>query len=365
MKSLALRSLIVFGLSSLVCTAIFLPRHIDGPVLFGNAASVFNAYLPLSTTPAEQTFVSLEEILARVTENIDNENISTSSEQTDNSTNTEEEAPSPTINAANIRDAIVNIYCVHQSERYRRLISGTGFMVSPSGAILTNAHVAQFMLLDNAPELGTIDCQVSTLLADSAVYEVELLYISPTWLLEHADLISNPKPTGTGENDFALLYITQATDDSTLPESFPHIPPATNPLYKSIEGNTVILAGYPRQDDNSPRMVATTTITGMYTFASGYADIISLAASDLGHHGASGGPVIDHFGRSIGVISTKDSGTTVLNAITMAHIDRAMRRETGFDLISTLQDDPAAKAALFNETMSPILRGILEENLDE
>src|SRR5690606_33558616 len=114
----------------------------------------------------------------------------------------------------------------------------------------------------------------------------------------------------------------------------------------------------------SRRVVATTTMTELFTFGGGYADIFSLAPSIVGHQGASGGPVIDHLGRAIGVITTKDGGTTILNAITLAHIDRSIKEETGFDLISLLQGDLSRKAARFNETVSPILQRILAEYLE-
>ena len=118
--------------------------------------------------------------------------------------------------------------------------------------------------------------------------------------------------------------------------------------------------GYPKQEDRSaPQITATTTITDLYTFGSGYADIFSLASSTLGHQGASGGPVVDQYGRAIGVITTKDSGTTVLNAITTAHIDRRLLSEVGFDLTSYSQGNIDYKATMFNETISPILQEIL------
>src|SRR5690606_29227881 len=129
--------------------------------------------------------------------------------------------------------------------------------------------------------------------------------------------------------------------------------------------STVIVVGYPTGDSyTGNRVMATTTITNLYTFDSGYADIMSLSSSTLGYKGASGGPVIDYLGRVIGVITTKDSGTTILNAITTSHINRVLEKETGFDLISTLQGNLPHKAQLFNETVSPILQALLKKNLD-
>lgn len=273
----------------------------------------------------------------------------------------EEPVPEP---PPNLGDAIVHIYCLQKTDAYKRSVSGTGFLVSPGGAILTNAHVAQFLLLKDAPELGRVECGAATGAPGSPSYTLELLYISPSWLLKHASLIDSTAPKGTGENDFALLYVTGTFDGSPLPARFAYLPPSTSALSAGAKGNTVVVAGYPAKDDGgSSREVATTTVTDIYTFGDGYADIFSLAPSPLGHQGASGGPVIDRFGRAIGMIATKDDGTMVLNAITTAHIDRSLTSETGFDLASILQGDLARRAEIFNATLSPILQELLAQYL--
>lgn len=266
----------------------------------------------------------------------------------------------PVAESGNLSDAIVNIYCTQTTREYRRSVSGTGFFISDRGVILTNAHVAQFLLLQNAPDLGQVECAAATGTDGGQEFSLALLYISPSWLIKHASMIDSSTPRGTGENDFALLYVNGTTDSSTLPARFSYLPPATNAMSKDAQGNTVILVGYPSHNDSAAdRVIATTTITHLYTFGGGYADIFTLDSSPLGHQGASGGPVIDHLGRAIGVIATKDEGTTILNAITVAHIDRSIKSETGFDLASYIQGDLNYKARLFNETVSPILQELL------
>jgi len=264
-----------------------------------------------------------------------------------------------------LAEAIVNIYCTTKTSDYRKIISGTGFFISDRGVVLTNAHVGQFLLLEKYTDGSETNCEIKTGESAAAAYEVDLLYISPTWLIEHADLISDPAPRGTGENDFALLYVTGTVNDEPLPNRFPYLPPSTIPLSTNYQNENVILVGYPQSTTSSGmRIISTTTITDLYTFDSGYADIITLASSSLGHKGASGGPVINHLGNAIGVITTKDSGSTILNAITLSHIDRALKSETGFDLHTTLQGNLAFRALVFNETVSPILQKLLTNNLE-
>lgn len=262
--------------------------------------------------------------------------------------------------------AAVKIRCVQTTNTYKRTASGTGFLINSHGVIMTNAHVAQFLLLKDSAAVGETECEATVGTNDEDSFSLGLLYISPSWLLKHASLIASTTPKGTGENDFALVYITKKLGGTDVDNIFPFLPPATSPLSKTNKDKVVTIVGYPRQPNKTaPQLIATTTITGIYTFGSGYADIISLDSSPLGHQGASGGPVIDELGRAIGIITTKDAGTTVLNAITMAHVDRGLKSEIGFDLASYLQGNLNYKAELFNKTVSPILQEILAGYLTE
>ena len=329
--------------------------------ILDNAASVISASAPYDAVSSFTTedFVSLLEVVKASLEKLG------LSDQTDESLSGVGSDNEP-VAQENLADAIVNIYCVQIHDRVKRTVSGTGFFINGRGVVLTNAHVGQYLLLEAVPELGEVDCYIRGGEGAEATYEVDLLYISPSWLIKHANLIGDDEPRGTGENDFALLYVTKAVNGNELPSSFPYLPPATSALTNDYKGHTVILAGYPTIDSTSEhRRIATTTITDLYTFKSGYADIFSLAASSLGHQGISGGPVIDHLGRAIGVITTKDEGTTILNAITVAHIDRVMKAEIGFDLISTTEGNLSYRAQLFNATVSPILRELLTRSLSQ
>lgn len=322
---------------------------------------------PFDTDSEEgiENYVSLMDIITISLERIRNAAATPATSTLETSSVSEALNVASSTTSTDLADAIVNILCTYKTREYRRTISGTGFMISKDGAILTNAHVAQFLLLKDSPEVEDVSCSVRVSNENSDTFTAGLLYISPTWIIKHADIITSENPRGSGENDFALLYLTDAEGVTSY---FPFVPVSVDSLTAEMSGRTVILVGYPSSEETSTkegyaRRIATTTVNNVYTFGSGSADILSLNESILGHSGASGGPVINHLGEAIGVISTKDENTTILNAITTSYINRRMIEETGFDLRSTIQGNLANRAKLFNETVSPILGGIINQSI--
>lgn len=347
-------------------------RSNDFPTTADNAAALVANWLPKEHSGEDQTYVAFASVLeaALAGQETSVETAATTSPTYPENVvipidtpKTEELAAPP---SGNLGDAIVNLVCEQKTREFKKRMSGTGFFVSQRGVILTNAHVAQFLLLKGIEDQGKVECSASTGAEGADAYDIELLYISPTWLLNHASLINDINPKGSGENDFALLYVTKKTDGSSVSGNFAYLPPATSPVSKDLKGETVILVGYPRPGEaRAERTTATTTVRGVFTFDSGFADIISLEESPLGYSGASGGPVIDRLGRAIGVIVTKSSGSTILNAIALAHVDRSIKSESGSDLLSMLNGDLDAQAVLFRTTISPILQEVLSRNLDQ
>ncbi|OGG85543.1 hypothetical protein A2392_02075 [Candidatus Kaiserbacteria bacterium RIFOXYB1_FULL_46_14] len=355
-------TIIAFLVSIVASVSIWWTESTDrNIIIIENAAGVAAVVQGVAEPPiTDSTYSSLLDIINASLERI-REGVSLTNE----ASTTAPLSADDSLPEQDLAEAIVNIYCITKTPEYRRIISGTGFFISDRGVVLTNAHVGQFLLLEKYNDQSKTDCHIKTGESAASAYEVDLLYISPTWLIEHADLISDPAPKGTGENDFALLYVTSAISGEKLPSHFPYLPPATSPLSPEYRRANVILVGYPQSESSSGvRVTSTTTITDLYTFESGYADVISLASSSLGYKGASGGPVIDHLGRAIGVITTKEAGTTALNAITISHIDRVLTKEKGIDLANSIRGDLVRKAQIFNETVSPILQTLLTNNLE-
>ena len=275
-----------------------------------------------------------------------------------------------------VEESLVNIYCQYKTEKYIRTTTGTGFFINQKGVIITNAHVAQFLLLKEAKDVvDDVECTVRTGNPAEPKYEAELLYISPQWIFDNSSVITEESPIGTGERDYALLYISKSTDSAPLPTRFPAITVDTALLPRSIENAEVITAGYPAESlfkyGSSAKLtpvVAETSVGVLYTFGSNYADLFSISESPVGEQGASGGPIASHTSRGvIGLIVTKGDPATEgehsLRALTLSYIDRTIIEETGFSLVQNMQGDVAERGHVFKKAMVPFLAGILEEEL--
>ena len=276
----------------------------------------------------------------------------------------------PITYAQDPREALVNIYCTYSTERSIRTTTGTGFFINDNGVILTNAHVAQFLLLETISDIGETNCIIRTGDPAQDRFRAELLYLPPAWIQAHASTIVADVAFGTGERDYALLYVTESITRKPLPARFPALPIHTAPLTRSTLNQPIVVAGYPATSGSldeirfslRPRR-AETSVSNLYTFGSNLADLFSLRGSAVGEHGSSGGPALDRNGDVIGMITTRGDdtadGTGSLRAITISHIDRTIQEETGFDLLQSTRGDLPFRAHIFTTTLGSFLANIL------
>lgn len=250
-----------------------------------------------------------------------------------------------------VKDATVNIFCRFKVGKKYLISSGSGVFVNDRGVILTNAHVAQYALLAKDEGRVSGNCIARTGSPARSAYEIALLYIPTPWLTENASKIGKKNAKGTGENDFALFYVTGATK-GTLPSSFPALAvESTSP----VEGTPVSIAGYPSEglDYNKVQtrlvqVTASSTVDGTRGFSSTSADVLGLEESIAGKQGVSGGPVVSLASGVVGIVTTKSTAknSTALRALSIPYIDRMTRAQTTLTLVSLLSGDLATRAAL-------------------
>lgn len=280
-------------------------------------------------------------------------------------------APQP-VDTVNIltRSALVNILCIPFSGSMNP-VSGSGVIIDPRGVILTNAHVAQYILLAESSKVS-LSCVIRTGAPAQAQWHAEVLYIPPVWVRAHAADITAQHPTGTGEHDYALLRITDSISGAPL-SAVPSLSFDTREGVSFID-DEVLLAGYPAEfmggmttESALFPVTSTTKIKDMFTLQSSTVDVVSLGGVIQAQGGSSGGAMVNAWNFLVGIITTTSEGKTTaerdLHALTLSYIDRDLRAQSGLGLKETLAGDVASEAATFSAQQAPALQQLLINQL--
>jgi len=249
------------------------------------------------------------------------------------------------------RDALVNILCTPNTASASPS-SGSGVFIAPH-VILTNAHVAQYVLL---AQTGLFDASCVARAGAPAIprYAVRVVHLSESWLKEHAADIRARSRLGTGEHDWALLL---AMPLSPSPAQATHLPLDIRPGAMFVD-DAVLAAAYPAEFVGSIIMQtqlypvsAATIVDKLMTFATSSVDVVSIGSIIAAQAGSSGGAVVNQWGKLVGIITTTSEGITTgdraLRALTIDYINRDVLAELGSSLEALLARDPDQLAEAF------------------
>ncbi|OHB24192.1 MAG: hypothetical protein A2542_01500 [Parcubacteria group bacterium RIFOXYD2_FULL_52_8] len=277
-----------------------------------------------------------------------------------------------TLNTA-ARAATVNILCTTNTNGPVRPISGSGVIIDPRGVILTNAHVAQYFLLKDYQGQNSLECVIRAGSPAVPAYRARLLYISPAWVATNVNLIRESHPTGTGEDDFALLQITSTFRGEAISTPLPYVP--FDPTFVNPPVNDpVLLASYPAELTGGilvlkslDQVSSVTKLSKGYYFhdnGKDHLDLIEVSGSLLSQGGSSGGGVVRLLdGKLIGIIVTTTTAANTsereLFALTASHIGRRFREQQGISLSDYFATDLSLQAQAFEANVAPRLRSLL------
>ncbi len=276
-----------------------------------------------------------------------------------------------TINVST-RSALVNIYCASPSSGTLKPITGSGAIIDPRGIILTNAHVAQYVLIAQSGKTD-LYCHIRTGAPAKSTWTPVVLYLPPVWIEQHAADITKSNALGTGEHDFALLTIASGINGAPLPESFPALAVDSREAIGFVD-DSVLTASYPVEfvgggviQSNLYPVTSLSTIQKLLTFGGGMADAFSLGGIIQAQKGASGGVVVNQWNRAIGLVTTTSDGATTgerdLHAITVAYINRDILALTGKSLGEILAPSPIESARVFENTEAARLTQLLIDQI--
>lgn len=266
-----------------------------------------------------------------------------------------------------IENVVVNIVCVNRISNRIRLTTGSGVVISPSGIVLTNAHVANSFLFNDKTSEDYQECTLRRENIPTYGFNADLVYISNDWINQNLDFFTARNPKGTGEEDYALLAITSNTNQAlSLPDNFEYAPLLTSDS-NIKEGVKVVAAGYPGTssgifeiDSNSSLKIAETFVDEVFTFETYSVDIVSTGPNNVAQKGASGGGVFDGNDLLGITVTTDNTGEgSFINAITSPYILRDFNKDTGKKLTDFININTDILVQEFKNNQHDYLRSVI------
>ncbi|MEY4440561.1 MAG: Trypsin-like peptidase domain [Candidatus Parcubacteria bacterium] len=267
-----------------------------------------------------------------------------------------------------VRDVVVNIICIEKTSSFTRLSTGSGVIISSSGLILTNAHVTYPFLKSSQFGTNTYSCSVRRENIPNFGYNAELVYYPADWLNENKDIIKDPSPVGTGENDYSLLQIISGIGPTKVGNfSFASTAITSTNLKKGLD---VTAAGYPSSNsgvfeiDTKPGLkIAQTQIVDFFTFNTHSFDVLQTGVNNVAHRGSSGGGIFNE-NNLYGIVVTTNTGSggSYINALTLPYIKKDFESDTGLSFDSFITYPISSLESTFNSKFKDKVSKIISGN---
>ena len=175
---------------------------------------------------------------------------------------------------------------------------------------------------------------------------------------------------GTGENDYALLILTERTSASAPDVPLVYLEPsARNPQI----GDEITLAGYPAGFGDVNLLESAlyllqkpSQIINVVGFSGSGADVLNTSPTSLAVQGSSGGAIVASddtlFGIMVAVTVDNSTGQKNIQGITLPYIQRSILSNSGKSF-SYFIDNAHAEADNFEKNKAQALSSLLMQNL--
>ncbi len=243
-----------------------------------------------------------------------------------------------------ITKSVIQILCKTPTAKGAMYISSTGFLISETGLILTNAHVGVHPFLDKYTE-SPIACTGRHGSPAQKPFAIRLIYISPKWTAKHQGETHGSFTLDTGEFDVAVLKtdenLTQAgleiADIYSISDGIFGLYNNQDSKFQLENGVSLKFLAYPIIGTPTSLLQRSELLNVEDVFdlgSAGSGNLIQSSPSTIGKSGASGGPLFDSDNRVVAMASNiiNSSSGIKLHAIDIAHINHTLLSDTGISL---------------------------------
>lgn len=264
------------------------------------------------------------------------------------------------------RASTVNIYCSWRESFGILRFTGSASVISQSGLALTNAHVAQYLLLQEYLPKGEMDCHIRSGSPARNAFRGHVVYMPLSWAKANKGISKNFSPSGTGENDFAIIEL----DDPVSNEVLSSVSWLSISNEKVKVGDTLRLSGYPAGFSNANllesalySLVEKVSVNDVWPLGGASDGAIGTSPTSIAQVGSSGGAAINDKSELAGlmVATTLDSKTGKKNmrVISISHIKSVLKKETGKTIDDVIKNSESLHKKFKSETAGTIANLVL------
>lgn len=261
-----------------------------------------------------------------------------------------------------IKASVGNLFCTIIKNNRIEKRTGSVVAISNNGVLLTNAHVAEHLMLSQTSD-NTQTCRIRTGSPAVEAYTAKVVYLPSEWIYANKGNLKYQSVQGTGENDFALIVLEDKIRSSASNLSF--LKPKSNTFSK---GDNIILSGYPAFNGNILdkalyNVTSHSSVSNVWGIGKSDSDLVDTKETILAVEGSSGGAVADRDGNLVGIIvaTTVDQNTRKpsIRFISYNYIEKEIKSKTGKS-IEDFIENASEFAKEFETKEAPRLSQVLQ-----